>query len=79
MQIVIAIPRYEELQDFGGAEEALLRDVSGVPLLIRILATGIRAGGDSAVIVHREAVPSEVLRASALEQNSQRVADSSSL
>ena len=44
MQIVIAIPRYEELQDFGGAEGALLRDVSGVPLLIRILATGIRAG-----------------------------------
>jgi len=63
MQIVIAIPRYEQLQDFAGAEGALLRDVSGVPLLIRILATGIRAGGDSAVIVHREAVPSEVLRA----------------
>jgi phosphatidylglycerophosphate synthase len=63
MQIVIAIPRYEQLQDFGGAEEALLRDVSGVPLLIRVLATGIRAGGDSAVIVHREAVPSEVLKA----------------
>jgi len=63
MQIVIAIPRSEELQEFGGAEEALLRDVSGVPLLIRILATGIRAGGDSAVIIHREAVPCEVLKA----------------
>jgi len=41
--------------------------VSGVPLLIRILATGIRAGASRALILLREAVPSEVekvLRAS---------------
>ena len=63
MQIVMAIPCGRELQRYGGAKEALLRDVSGVPLLIRILATGLRAGGDSAIILHREIVPPEVLRA----------------
>lgn len=41
MQVVTAIPRSEELQRYGGAEEALLRDVSGIPLLIRVLATNV--------------------------------------
>jgi len=34
MQIILAIPSNEELQAYGGAEEVLLRDVSGVPLVI---------------------------------------------
>jgi phosphatidylglycerophosphate synthase len=63
MQIVITIPRGEELQRYGGAEEALLQDVSGVPLLVRVLATGLRAGGDRALVVHREAVPHKVQKA----------------
>jgi phosphatidylglycerophosphate synthase len=62
MQIVIAIPSSEELHRHGGLEEALLCDVSGVPLLIRILATGIRAGADRALILVRETIPSEVER-----------------
>jgi len=60
MQIVMAIPRSAELHRHGGLKEALLCDVSGVPLLIRILATGIRVGASRALILLREAVPCEV-------------------
>ena len=60
MQVVTAIPRSDELQRYGGAEEALLRDVSGIPLLIRVLATGIRAGGDRALIIHTGEIPVRV-------------------
>jgi len=60
MQIVIAIPGNEELQRYEGAKNALLRSVCGVPLLVRILATGIRAGGDRALVIHCEAVSPEV-------------------
>jgi len=62
MQIVIAIPQMRKLKDQEGAREALLQDVAGVPLLVRILATGIRAGGDRALIVHGEEFLPEVLR-----------------
>jgi phosphatidylglycerophosphate synthase len=63
MQIVVNIPSAEELQRYGGAENALLRDTSGVPLLIRVLATGIRAGADCALILHGEALSIEIQKA----------------
>jgi len=69
MQIILAIPSCQELQPYGGAEEALLRDVSGVPHMIRILATGLRAGADRIVIVHSDPLQREIqdaLRSSAV-------------
>src|SRR5262245_9072573 len=69
MQIILAIPSNQELQRYGGAEEALLRDVSGVPLVIRIVATGLRAGADRIVIVHSDPLQREIqdaLRSSAV-------------
>jgi phosphatidylglycerophosphate synthase len=60
MQMVIAIPCSEELQVFGGAKEALLRDVCGVPLLVRVIATGVRAGANRALIIHREEICPEI-------------------
>ncbi|HJZ66200.1 MAG TPA: CDP-alcohol phosphatidyltransferase family protein [Candidatus Acidoferrum sp.] len=62
MQMVVAIPSKKDLQHHGGAEQALLRNVSGVPLLVRGLATGIRAGVDRALIVHGPEFLPEVLR-----------------
>jgi len=60
MQIILAIPSNQELQAYGGAEEALLRDVSGVPLMIRIVATGLRAGAERVLVVQREPLPREI-------------------
>ena len=63
MQIILAIPSNQELQAFGGAEEALLRDVSGVPLVIRIVATGLAAGADRVLVLHGDRLPREVQEA----------------
>lgn len=60
MQIILAIPSNQELQAHGGTEEALLRDVSGVPLVIRIVATGLRAGANRVLIVHSDPLPREI-------------------
>jgi hypothetical protein len=60
MQVILAIPSNQELQAYGGTEEALLRDVSGVPLVVRIVATGLRAGADRVLIVHDQRLPLEV-------------------
>ncbi|HKF05557.1 MAG TPA: hypothetical protein VKB49_24780, partial [Candidatus Sulfotelmatobacter sp.] len=60
MQVILAIPSNQELQAYGGTEGALLRDVSGVPLVVRIVATGLRAGADRVLIVHDQRLPLEV-------------------
>ena len=60
MQIILAIPSSQELEPYGGTQEALLRDVSGVPLVIRIVATGLRAGADRVLIVHGDPLPREI-------------------
>jgi phosphatidylglycerophosphate synthase len=60
MQVIVAIADNQELQRHGGAAEALLRDVSGIPLLIRIIATGMRAGAERVLIIHREELPAEI-------------------
>jgi phosphatidylglycerophosphate synthase len=60
MQVILAIPSNQELQAHGGAEETLLRDVSGVPLVVRIVATGLRAGAERVLVVHREPLPREI-------------------
>jgi phosphatidylglycerophosphate synthase len=60
MQIIIAIASVEELKRYGGAKEALFRSVCGVPLLERVIATGIRAGADRALVIHREPIRSAI-------------------
>src|SRR5262245_42406250 len=63
MQVILAIPSNQELKALGGTQEALLRDVSGVPLVVRIVATGLRAGADRVLVVHGEPLPREVQHA----------------
>ncbi len=44
MQAVIAIPDTHTLNQYGGPAEALMREVCGVPLLVRVIKTAVRAG-----------------------------------
>jgi phosphatidylglycerophosphate synthase len=60
MQAVIAIPPRQTLHQFGGAEEALMQEVAGVPLLVRVIATAIRAGADSVVVIWPDDVDSSI-------------------
>jgi phosphatidylglycerophosphate synthase len=62
MQAVIAIPGLETLARFEGGPRFLLREVAGVPLLIRAMATAIRAGADSLLVVWPEELDSSVWR-----------------
>lgn len=57
MQAVIAIPDQETLQRLGGPEQALMRPVCGVPLMVRIVKTAVRAGVDSLLIIWPSKVP----------------------
>jgi CDP-alcohol phosphatidyltransferase-like enzyme len=57
MQAVIAIPDLKTLEHFGGAEQALMREVSGVPLLVRTIKTAARAGVGSMVLIWPSSVP----------------------
>jgi phosphatidylglycerophosphate synthase len=51
MQAVFVIPESATLQKFGGGERILTREIAGVPLLIRVIATAMRAGVTSVLIV----------------------------
>lgn len=44
MHAVLVIPELAALAEFVDAERVLMRGIAGVPLLIRVIATGIRAG-----------------------------------
>lgn len=57
MQAIIAVPDLKTLEQHGGVEQALKRDVCGVPLLVRTIKTAIRAGVDSLVIIWPSSVP----------------------
>ena len=45
MQAVIVIPELSVLRNYADAEDVLTRGIAGVPLLIRVIATAMRAGG----------------------------------
>jgi phosphatidylglycerophosphate synthase len=60
MQVILAIPNNQELQTHGATGGTLLRSVSGVPLVIRVVATGLRAGADRVLLVHEEPLPLKV-------------------
>ena len=51
MQAVIAIPPRQTLLQFGAAEQALLQEVAGTPLLVRVIATAMRGGVDSLLVI----------------------------
>jgi len=57
MQAVIAIPDRATLHQYGGVEQALMREVCGVPLLVRSIKTAILAGADSVVVIWPSNVP----------------------
>lgn len=56
MQALITIPPRQVLQKHGGTEQALTQNVAGVPLLIRVVATAMRADVDSVVVIWPEDV-----------------------
>ncbi len=60
MQAVIAIPTHQILQQFGGPEQALMQEVAGVPLLVRVIATAMRAGVDSVFVIWPDDVDSSI-------------------
>jgi phosphatidylglycerophosphate synthase len=51
MQAVLVIPEARILREFADAEQILTREIAGVPLLIRVIATAIRAGVDRLLII----------------------------
>jgi hypothetical protein len=61
MQAVIAIPPSQTRRQHGGTEQALMQEVAGVPLLIRVVATAMRPGVDSVLVIWPVDVDSSVL------------------
>jgi hypothetical protein len=54
MQAVLVIPKSSTLQKFADGENILTREVAGMPLLIRVIASAMRAGVDTLLIVWPE-------------------------
>src|SRR5580693_5170315 len=54
MQAVIAIPELSVLRKYMDAAGVLTREIAGVPLLIRVIATARRAGVDSLLVIWPE-------------------------
>lgn len=57
MQAVVVLPSIGESESPDAWSARLFRKVSGVPLLVRVLATAIRSGVDSVVVVRTAAMP----------------------
>jgi phosphatidylglycerophosphate synthase len=51
MQVVIAVPELFILRSYKDCEGVLTRDVAGVPLLVRTIATARRAGAESVLVI----------------------------
>jgi hypothetical protein len=60
VQAVIAIPNTETLNQYGGPAEALMRKACGVPLLVRVIKTALRAGADSLLMIWPADVPQSI-------------------
>jgi hypothetical protein len=63
VQAVLAIPGLETFRKVGDAADVLMRDVGGVPLLVRVLATAARAGVDSVLVIWPQDVNPTILEA----------------
>jgi len=51
MQAVVVIPESSVLQRYADAETVLTREIAGVPLLVRVIATARRAGADALLVI----------------------------
>jgi phosphatidylglycerophosphate synthase len=51
MQVVISVPEVAVLRSYPEAAGVLAREIVGVPLLPRVIATAMRAGGDSLLVI----------------------------
>jgi phosphatidylglycerophosphate synthase len=60
VQAVLAIPGSETLRNYGEPRDVLMRQVAGVPLLARVLATAARAGVDSVLVMCPEDMNSAI-------------------
>jgi len=56
MQAVVAIPGLTALSNYSDGADVLTREIAGIPLLIRVIATARRAGADSLLVVWPEGV-----------------------
>lgn len=56
MQAVIALPVCREAAE---ADELLFREICGIPLLVRSIATATRAGADEVLLIYPRGFPSE--------------------
>ncbi len=59
MQAILSIPKLRGGRD---AEQLLFREVGGVPLLIRAIATATRAGADEVLLIFPGFIPSEIVK-----------------
>src|ERR1700761_8759865 len=60
MQVVIGVPEFDASVTFPSPEEALMKPVCGVPLLIRTMAMAARAQADDVLVVWPESAPEEL-------------------
>jgi phosphatidylglycerophosphate synthase len=65
VQAVLAIPGLETLRSHGDAAEVLTQKVAGVPLLVRVLATAVRAAVDSILVIWPEDMNPAILESCA--------------
>jgi phosphatidylglycerophosphate synthase len=61
VQALLAIPNSEALRNYGEPNDVLMRQVAGVPLLVRVLATAARSGADSVLVIWPEGVNRSIL------------------
>lgn len=62
MQVVVWLKDFEEREERAPASRRLLRKVSGIPLLVRTLATAFRTGASQALVVYPENLEEDLLR-----------------
>src|SRR5262245_40805962 len=60
MQAVIAIPDLETAHRLNGGRQILMEPVCGIPLLVRVIQTAVRAGAESVVLIWRSSQPISV-------------------
>jgi len=51
MQALMVVPELQVLRQLGSPEEVLMKEVAGVPLLLRVVATAMRAGVTDLLLV----------------------------
>lgn len=64
MQVLVSLPEAEELLASGGLYHALFREICGVPLLTRVIATAHRSGGSNILVVYPNSLSKELFEPS---------------